>query len=99
MTTKPQITIIGRRWFERTGGNTYNTARIMINGKTVADLPREYGYGNSYYQRACEWLNENGYVSLNRSANNSLEPLHCLRDRGEIGLEYWAVDVARKKDL
>ena len=93
------ITIIGRRWFQRSYGNTYNTVRILVDGKTVANLPEEYGYGDYYYQRASEWLNDNGYVSLQRESNGSLEPLHVLRDQGKIALEYWADDVAREKDL
>jgi hypothetical protein len=95
----PHITIIGRRWFQRSAGNTYNSVRIMIDGKTVAVLPKAYGYGDQYYQRAGEWLADNNYVSLERHSNGSLEPLHSLRDRGEIGLEYWAEDVTRERDL
>lgn len=97
--TKPNITIIGRRWFQRTYGNTYNTVRILIDGKTVAELPKEYGYGNHYYQRAAEWLNKNGYVQLEKYGNGCMQPLHALRDDGLIGLEYWAEDVARERDL
>lgn len=93
------ITILGRRWFQRTYGNTYNTVTIMVDGKTVANLPKEYGYGDYYYQRAAEWLNDNGYVKLKRYSNGSMEPLHVLRDRGKIGLEYSVLDVARQKDL
>lgn len=46
------IHIEGRRWFQKTYGQTYNTVRIFKDGKQVAYLPIEYGYGEFYLQRA-----------------------------------------------
>jgi hypothetical protein len=39
--------IEGRRWFQKTWGNTYNTVRIFKDGELIADLPMKYGYGGS----------------------------------------------------
>jgi hypothetical protein len=54
------VTITGRRWFQRTYGNTYNTARILCDGFAF-DLPKGYGYGDYWAQRCREWLKGVGY--------------------------------------
>ena len=58
--TKPKsITIIGRRWFERTNGNTYHTAEVIIDGEHAHTTGITYGYGNQYRQTALQWVKEN----------------------------------------
>ena len=54
--------VIARVWFDRVNGNTYHSARIIINGGE-ADFkkPIEYGYGDSYITTATEIALENGY--------------------------------------
>ena len=93
------ISIIGRRWFQRTYGNTYNSVDIYVDGRHVVKLPRGYGYGDYYEQRAAEWLNENGYVDLEQYPSGAHEPLwrYCK----DHGIEYnrSAIDVPRKSDL
>ena len=42
------ITILGRKWWDKQNGNTYNTAQIMVNGETVGKTPFQYGYGDHY---------------------------------------------------
>jgi hypothetical protein len=64
---KPKIkalTIIGRRWFDRTYGNTYHTAEIIINGETIHKTPMEYGYESQYVTTATKWLTDNKYLKL-----------------------------------
>lgn len=93
------ITIIGKKWFDKVNGNTYHTARIMVNGKTVGEIPYQYGYGDQYYYNAARWLHENGYVTLEKYPHGGYESLHCLRDKGLFHLEYWADYYPRKKDI
>lgn len=87
------IQVIGRRWFQRTYGNTYNTVEIKVDGNQVAYLPFEYGYGEYYMQRAEEWLIKNGYVE---DGTNHLR--YRLEDLG-VNLDYFSIDVDRKRDL
>ena len=54
------VTISGRRWFQRTYGNTYNTARIRCDGFAI-QLPKGYGYGDYWSQRCREFLQGVGY--------------------------------------
>jgi hypothetical protein len=57
--------ISGRRWFQKTYGNTYHTASIYINGQLVHKTPMEYGYGDMYLQTAVDWLKEHGHLPAN----------------------------------
>lgn len=93
------IEVIGRRWFQKSYGNTYNTVQIRVNGDLVASLPKDYGYGEMYYQRAGQWLIENGWIKAKKSPHGGYPPLHVFRDQGKFKLNYYAIDVPREKDL
>ena len=89
------ITIIGRRWLQRTYGNTYFTAVGIVNGRTVVHLPMEYGYGDHYADRTWEELIKLGFIP-------DMEPHEFKREyceRKGIAYTYSATDVARERDL
>jgi hypothetical protein len=56
------VTITGRRWFQRSYGNTYHTACILFGQGVRAHLPKEYGYGDQWRQTARDWLRANGFT-------------------------------------
>lgn len=60
--SSPSVTISGRRWFQRSYGNTYHTARILVGCSFAIQLPKEYGYGDYWAQRCREFLRDAGYV-------------------------------------
>jgi len=84
--------IEGRRWFQRTYGNTYHSVKIWIDGEQVANLPYQYGYGDSFLQTALDWLKANGKVPANAEYGT-----RYLRE--ELGGTYSCIDVSRQKDL
>ena len=94
------IVVTAKRWFQRTYGNTYFTASIIVNGETVANLPFQYGYGDHYMDVAADTLERLGMMpGRSHSQNGSADPLwHWCRKNG-IALSYSAADVSRKKDL
>ncbi len=98
---KPKSIIInGRRWFQRSAGNTYFSSTIYIDGKEVHYIPFEYGYGKQYLESSTEWLAENGYLpGIREYRQGGLEPIWAYTRRRNIKLKYAAVDVGRKKDL
>jgi len=89
------IHIEGRRWFQRTYGNTYHSVRIFEDGEQIAYLPQQYGYDDQYIQTAIEWL----------EANNKIEPRDRRTPGGTLFLRetlkasYSVSDVSREKDL
>jgi hypothetical protein len=88
------ITVFGRRWFQRTYGNTYHTADIYINGNLLHTTPETYGYGQQYVYTAFAWLRDSGILpDWDRQA-----PFHYCEERG-ITLNYEVEDVPRRRDL
>lgn len=90
------LTILGRRWFQKTYGNTYHTATIMIDGRTVHVIPQRYGYDSAYLTSATDWLRDNGYLE---GMDERRDTLWGYCDRAGIVLEYHATDVSRERDL
>lgn len=84
------MTIVCRRWFEMTNGNTYHSVIIQDimdkPGKVIAHEPFEYGYDRQCIQTAADMLTKLGYkVSY-----------HDLESKVAYVQIY---DVSRKKDL
>ncbi len=92
--------IEGRRWFQRTFGNTYHSVRIFKDGQLVAHLPRQYGYGDQFLQTAWEWLGAHGHPELlERHANGFWKNYGTQYLREELHGTYSVIDVPRRKDL
>jgi hypothetical protein len=93
------ILVIGRRWFQRGPGNTYHTAQVVVNGKTVHKSTRQYGYGESYLQTAQSWLESNGHIMSECYANGNRATLWQTCERLGIAFEKVTIDVERQADL
>lgn len=90
--TKPEISVEGRRWFQKTYGNTYHSVRIYVDGKEVAYLPFQYGYGDQFLQTALDWLKANGYAPADAEYGT-----RYLRE--VLNGSYTVIDVDRRRDL
>lgn len=94
------VTIIGRRWFDKINGNTYFSAKGYVNNELVIDIPFEYGYDDMYRQRTFEELIKLGYCSdVEKYNNGSHESYWQYFDRKGIKSLISVSDVSRKKDL
>ena len=84
--------IEGRRWFQRTYGNTYHSVRIFKDGAELVCIPFQYGYGDQFLQTALDWLKQNGHAPSNAEYGTRYlrEVLHGT---------YSVTDVTRKRDL
>ena len=90
------IDIMGRRWFDKKYGNTYNSSRVkviiyhpyMLNDKrTTLIVPFSYGYGDQYIVNAIDAINER----IEGKAVDYYEHRNLI--------SYSVIDVRRKKDL
>jgi hypothetical protein len=101
MNVPKSVLIVGRRWFQKTYGNTYNTATIYVDGKFVHKTAKQYGYGEHFLTIAADWLEQNGYMpEREHHANGSAEPIWAyFRDRHGAAYHYETIDVTREKDL
>jgi hypothetical protein len=99
------IHIAGRRWFQRTYGNTYCSAVVTITfqdgSSEQINIPKQYGYGDFYLQAATDALERAGYMpDRKHAANGSAEPAwRYFRDDRKIPFHYSAIDVSRERDL
>lgn len=61
-TIERSVFIQGREWTDKTYGNTYFCAFVHVDGKIVAELPFQYGYGDQYIHEAQKTLQQMGYI-------------------------------------
>ena len=85
------LRIYGRKWFQKSCGNTYHSVRVIVNDEELY-IGCAYGYGNHYIQTALDLLIENGF-------DVPTEYGKFLTFMSKNNFEYSAVDVDRKKDL
>ena len=98
--------ITGRRWFQRSYGNTYHTATMEVRdeqGNTVYTYKsgERYGYGDSFIQTAMEYFIAAGYLDgLKQHSNGNTEPLYRYCERMSYPKPIInTIDVQREKDL
>lgn len=44
--------VIARRWFQKSNGNTYHTAELILDNGTTIKSPRAYGYADQWRETA-----------------------------------------------
>ena len=60
-----------RRWFDKTGGNTYFASRIEVGTGNYLFVPFQYGYGDQDLYEACKTLRANGWDVTQRDFNST----------------------------
>lgn len=98
--TLPQsVVIIGKLWFQKSFGNTYHSAQIIVDGVEVEGVKFEYGYGDQYLWTAFEKLESLGIITRTQPDGQVIEvPTLWARHNG-VALTYTSVSVQRKNDL
>lgn len=80
-----KVEVYGKRWFQKSYGNTYHCVTVVVNNEEMFFQGFTYGYGNHFIQTAADLLNENGY----KTDYCELIKTAKIKDK----------DVKRKKDL
>lgn len=88
----PKINVDGRRWFQKSYGNTYHTVAVYINDELMFVSDQQYGYGDQYLQTALEYLKQFDWCPKDMTATT-------LDFREKLGAEYQVGDVERQKQL
>lgn len=99
------IHISGRRWFQRTYGNTYHTVAIFITFKNghqeTLNAEKQYGYGDQYNQTAIDIFRNRFKIPKEQYSNgNDKYPYltsYCRSHSIPYTIE--VNDVRREKDL
>ena len=88
------IIIEGRRWFQKTYGNTYHTVTVTVKHARKPDVTlksaQQYGYGDTYRQTAAAMLSE--YFA---NYQDMCDVMRSDRERFYITCH----DVSRERDL
>ncbi len=87
------LTIIGKRWFQKSFGNTYHSTRVLIDGIEVYHCPFNYGYDDSFIQTAIKGMQEAGILAKDKDYWTQ-----HLRDEFK-SFNTIRTDVTRKRDL
>ncbi len=83
--TRKVTHIEGRRWFQKTYGNTYHTATLFYDDGTSETSPETYGYDDSYLQTAFKMM------KIPYGGTKVL--------REQLGITHSVRDVSRERDL
>lgn len=89
------IEIWGKRWFQKTYGNTYHAVKVYVNDQLIGTSPISYGYGDQYIQTAEELLKKAGYLKR----KDPRQSLWSYCSEKKIKLKYYATDVDTQKEL
>ena len=94
------LMLVGRRWFNKTCGNTYHSCEIYVDGDCVHKIEFAYGYGDHWQYNGMLWLDANGYLPGREKRDGTPgEALWRYCERMGIKYSYSCTDVPRKKDL
>ncbi len=94
------ITIIGRRWFEKTNGNTYFSAIGLINGEVVVSIDFSYGYGSQYESEIIRKMKDAKLLpGIEEYASGGSQSGWSYCDKNSIAYYSTVSDVAKRKDL
>ncbi len=88
-----KVEIHGKKWFQKSYGNTYHSVNLVVNDKAYY-IPFTYGYGEHYVHTAFEKLQVLGYF-LNMTYQKFCYYMHNNKEQFVINGYY----VPRKKDL
>ncbi len=77
-----RIEVQGREWFDRVNGNSYCSARVLVDDELVVVIPFQYGYGHAFEQYAGEELARISVVFFEKYPNGATETLrrYCARN-------------------
>jgi len=94
------LRIVGRRWFQKSYGNTYHTVRVYLDDEFLGESNMEYGYGDQYIETGFRIAFQNSDLPPRKmSPNGSPEWTRGWSERTGVKVITEVVDVPRKRDL
>ena len=75
MKYKHILEVNAKEWFDKSAGNSYFSAVVVLDDEVVAELPFQYGYGDHYLDMANEKLDDLGVIDNKKHSNGSRRSL------------------------
>ena len=93
------IQIIGRRWLDKSAGNTYHSVKVYQDNQFIAREDFAYDYDDQYIQTAFALLQKARVypTTIDKSKDYYNFRMEIRENRGNFLISY--SDVGRKKDL
>jgi hypothetical protein len=91
-----KVEIVGKRWFQKSYGNTYHTTKVYVNDRLIGETDDYvYGYGDQYLQTGLDILFKHYLPPYKWSGSQSAWTLK------NYGIKYkdYVRDVDRQRDL
>lgn len=100
MKYKHILEVNAREWFDKSAGNSYFSAVIILDDEIIAELPFQYGYGDHYLDMASEKLDKLGVIDNPRKGQNEMRlPLWSYCRDNNIKLIAHKRENCLKKEL
>jgi hypothetical protein len=94
------IVTVSRTWFDRVNGNTYYSAKAVVDGVVAADLHFQYGSGSQIEHDVFTALADANIIQPEISERGYMEaPWRYCERMGINRVCLEAAPVARKRDL
>jgi hypothetical protein len=97
------IDISAREWFDEVNGNSYFSAKIILDYSTkkekTLEMPFQYGSGEHYIDMANQLLIEEGIIERKRHDSGSYLPLWQYCRDNNIILRTNKQENCKKRDL
>jgi len=90
------IRIVGKRWFDRANGNTYNSARCYVDGELVCCSQFQYGYGDYYLQAGWDALRKKLGLDVKDYESGGCEPAWAWCRDNDIRFDYEHTDGLKR---
>ena len=91
-----RVEIVGKRWFQKSYGNTYHTTKVYVNDRLIGETDDYvYGYGDQYLQTGLDILFKHYRPPYKWRQSGAA---WTLKNYG-INFGYYVKDVDRQRDL
>ena len=84
---KKSVFIQGRTWFDRANSNTYNSVAVFVDGKLKFSLGMDYGYGDTWRNRAIDELEARGFIPANTDGGK-----YWVSRFSDLGLDFYSCE-------
>lgn len=98
MKVPTSIYVESRAWFDKSGGNSYFSNRVWVDGKIAYSTGLEYGYEDSFLDSAIDSLSKYGYFMELEDMIEYRTPAWKIAERTGIHI-YESKTWGRKRDL
>ena len=96
------LEVNAKEWFDKSAGNSYFSATILLDDINIADLPFQYGYGDHYLDMAMQEIKKlmlHGDKALQKAFKANGGALWSFCDNNKVKLVSHKQENCLKREL